>query len=500
MKRINQNPATVTVQNFLQATNALAEHQRQIGEPTEFLTAANATETYKKLVKGFMALADGNHPKHKEAFNAFSKDFGMRDELDTLVSIGEKFLDNCRDLAALAVKNGRSAQEAAEYAFNSIAGNPVYDHFANLNLLAGQLFEEQTFVEAFLSSGDAMSVPMEEGGTGVGMDVSRFRVPVEQVFGSAKIANGDINPGGHLRDDENRTQISVFNEFKNAVILETVFNITGAQMDQISGYARTVGPALAGFILQNRYFAASQKQVLKLAELFFVGGQNSAGDYKQGIGGSYGILSPAIQLVLGDAGAEAPAPATASDWIANPTKLIQKITNYFYKPADVTAPLSSAVDPALMYKDLVRFLTLAAQANVNFEEKEWAIFVPTTWYSFAMQYPSGGTFNKQLQEMVNTAVGGKIIKKISIYPSSLLNYNANIGVSTNGFNYMVAIALGSPQEKKPVIMPGRTAIPTIVSESVSPAIMKFRTLFPFGGPMILHYGGAFVLEFSVQAP
>jgi hypothetical protein len=500
MRRINANPAVVTVQNYLTAVNAFAEQQRKVGNPTEFLTAKNAPEVYKKYIKASMALADGAHPKHKEAFNAFSAQFGRHSEqMDNLIAIGEKFIYNVKEIARSAHERGMAANEAAEFAFNSVAGNPVFDHFGNLNLLAGQLYEEQTFVEAFLESGDAMAVPIEEGGTGIGMDISRFRVPVEQVTGSAKIAQGDINPAGHSREDVNRTQISLFNEFKNCVTLEAEFSITGAQRDQALGYERSVAPALAGFILQNRYFAAAQKQVLKIAETMFVGGLDSNANYTQGVGGSYGILSSSIWLALASANAEAPLPATAADWTANPTKLIQKLVNYFYKPTSVTAPLSSAVDSALMYKDIVRLFTVIAQANVDFSPREWCLFVPSSWYALAMQYPSGGTFNKQLQEMVDTATGGKIIKKISVLPSSLLNYGANIGNGTNGYNYMVAVAMGAPQEKKPVIMPGQTAIPTIISENVSPARMDFRSLFPFGGPMVLHFGGAVVLEFSVAA-
>jgi len=499
MRRIESNPASVTVKNFLAATNAVAEQQRQRGEQTEFLSASNAVSAYQKIVKSAIALADGSHPKHKEAFNAYSELFGKRGEqLDNLVAIGERFLGNVRDIAKIAVKNGRTPEQAAEFAFNSIMGNPVYDHFGNLNLLASQLYEEQTFMEAFLEYGDAFQVPQEAGGTG--LDMVRFRVPLEQVSGSAKITQGDINPASHLRDDQNRTQISLFNEFKNAITLGTVFSITGAQRDQALGYEQSIAPALAGFILQNRYFAASQKQVMKEAETLFVGGQDANSNYVKDVGGSYGMLSSAIQLSLGDAGAAAPSPAVTSDWIANPTKLVQKIVNYFYKPADVTAPLDSSVDSSLMYKEIVRLMTLAAQSNVNFEPRDWVIFVPTSWYALAMQYPGGaGTFNKQLQEMVNAATDGRIIKSIKVLPSSLLNWNANIGQSVNGYNYIVAIPMGSPQEKKAVILPGQTAIPTIISESVSASIMNFRTQYVFGGPMILHYGGALILEISVQA-
>lgn len=497
-KRINKNPAEQSVQNFLAATNAYAEQLRQRGEKHEFLSAANARETYGRVMKLAMAINDPSHPKHSEAYNALTAEFGRNSEaVDFLHNIGERVRGDSQALAESFVKHGMAPEAAVTAAFNSLAGNPVFDHFGNLNLLAGQLYQEQTFLEAFLSAGDAFAVPMEPGGTG--LDTSRFRAPVEQVAGSAKIMQGDINPHNGLRDDAVRTSISLFNEFKDAQTLYNVFALTQAMRDQALGYERAVSPALAGFVLQNRYFQAAQKQVLKLAELLFVGGQKAGGAYVPNVGGSYGIMSSGIQLALADAGAAAPTPATGADWTANPTKLIQKITNYAYKPADVTAQLDPDASPLGMYQDIVRLFQLAANANVDFAPTEWALFVPSTWYGLAMQYPSTGTFNKQLQEMVTLATGGKIVNKITVLPSSLLNYGAAIGNGqTQPYNYMVAIAMGCRQENKPVIMPGQTALPVVTSEAVSASIMNFRTEYVFGGPMVMHYGGAMILEFSVE--
>lgn len=500
LKRINTNPAEQNVQNFLSAANAYAEQLRQRGENTEFLSAANARGMYQKLVKASIALYDTAHARHNEVFNAMSKEFGGHNSptLDHLRMIGEGFLRDSHTLADAYVKSGMTPEKAVESAFNSIAGNPVFDHFGNLNLLAGQMFEEMAFMEAFLSSGDAFAVPQEPGGTG--LDTSRFRAPVEQVVGSAKVMQGDINPHNSLRDDNNRTQINLFNEFKNALTLDSVFSITQAMRDQALGYERAVNPAMAGFILQSRYFAAAQKQVMKLAELLFVGGQQASGTYTPNVGGSYGILSSGIQLELADSGATAPAVATTANWLANPTKLVQKIKNAIYLPTTVAAQLDPTIASEKMYKEIVRLMQMAAQQNVDFTPKEWAIFVPSSWYGLAMQYPSTGTFNKQLQEMVTTATGGKIVQKINVIPTSLLNYGANIGNGqTNAYNYMVAVAMGCRPENKPVIMPGQTAVPIVTAENVSASIMNFRTEYVFGGPMFMHYGGAFILEFSVAA-
>lgn len=504
LKKINANSASQIAEQFMVATNAVAEQNRQRGEKYEFLAASNAREVLKKMIKTSMALANPANPNHQLAFNALKSEFdGNRESIGIVEEIGAKYIGEVRRVADAFAKNGQSPEVAIESAMNSLAGNPVFDHFGNLNLLAAQLYEEQTFVESFLDSGDAFAVPTE-GGTG--LDKSRFRAPVEQVSGSAKRMQGDINPQDRLQDDNNRTQISLYNEFKTAETLDTVFNITQAMRDNVLGYEKAVSPALAGFILQNRYFNASLKQVMKLAELDFVFGQDQRADYVPGVGGTYGILSPSIQLQLTGYNTAQPTPANFADWNANPTKLIQKIQNFYYKPASVTGPLDINVDPSLMYKDIVRLVNLAAQQNINYTAKSWKLYVPTSWYALAVQYPGTqtnggqGTFNKQLNEMVQTAVQGKIVPKIEILPSSLLNYGASTGFGgSNSYNYFVLIAQGCEQENKPVIMPGQTAVPTIVSENVSAQIMNFRAQYLFGGPMFMHYGGAFVMEFSLAA-
>lgn len=504
IKAINKNPAEQSAENFLAATNAVAEQNVKRGLKSEFLTAANAKEVYKKIIKSAVALVNPSSRFHNQAYNAFKEQLGSNVEaFNELENVGMRYMSAAAKYAQDAQKSGLATEEALETAFNSLAGNPVFDHFGNLNLLAGQLFEEMAFIETFLTEGDAFAVPTENGGTD--LDKTRFRAPTEQVVGSAKLLQGDINPSGHIRDDANRTQVNLINEFKNANTLETVFSITQAMRDQALGYASSVQPALGGFILQNRYFQTAQKQVMKLAELMFVDGSNPSGNYVSGTGGSYGILSPNIQLALADYQAASPQPATAANWAANPTKLVQVISNYNYVPITVAAQLpTTSVDSSLMYKDIVRLFTLIAQQNVDFKAREYVLYVPTTIYALLVQYPgtqSGatgqGVFNRTLEEMIMSATSG-VINKIKIVPSSLMNYRASnaYGQTTNAFNYMLAVAQGCEGEKKPVIMPGQTAVPYVVSENVSATIMNFRTQYLFGGPMFMHYGGAALMKFN----
>lgn len=509
LKRINTNPAEQHAVNFMAASNAVAEMQMKSGENAkpEFISAANAREIFGKLIKSAIALANPAHEKHNAAYNAFKSEFASghgREAIELLAEIGRKYQTDSMAIATNAAKAGLPHEKAVEFAFNSLAGNPIFDHFGNLQILAGQLYEEQVIMEAFQNSGDMFSLPQEAGGTGT--DKSRFRMPVEQVTGSAKIAQGDINPGGFRQDDNNRLQVSLFNEFKNAITLDQVFRITQEQRDQTLGYATAVSPALAGFILQNRYFMNAQKQVMKIAELMAAFGQDAASNYTPNVGGSYGLLSTAIQLALSDWNTATPTPAQASDWAGAPTKLIQKIQNYNWKPASVTAPLDLTVDTSLMYKDIVRLFSLPAQQNIEFGPKVWNLYVPTSWYALGTQYPGTqaggtgqGTFNKQLEEMVKTATGERV-KNINILPSSLFNYGVKDGIGgSNAYNYMALVAQGCMSENKPVIMPGQTAIPYISSTSVTAMDMIFRAQYAFGGPMVAHFGGAFIMEISAHS-
>ena len=503
LRKLNTNPAAQRVENFMHAANASAEQNRQRGEKYSFVSAANAMETFKKFLKLSIAMANPASEKHNAAFNALRTEFDHdRVGIDSMHEIGSRYLSDSLRIAEVFAKTGMPHERAIESAFNSIAGNPSYDHFGNIGLLGGQQYENLALVKTWLDAGDAYSVPIENGGTGT--DKLRFRAPVEQVVGSAKTYQGDINPKGHLQDDANRIQINLFNEFKNAQTIYALFSIDQDIRNQALGYAKAVDPALAGFILQNRYFGATEQKVMQLAELRFAFGQDAAGSYIPNVGGSYGLLSSSIMLQLADAGSDNPAVAKSSDWSANPTKLIQKILNKNYAMGGAAAgPLTSSIDPSLMYKDIVRLFAMAATQNINFAPEKWVLFVPTSWYTVAMQYPgtqSGtgqGTFNKQLDEMVRTATNG-VVNRVEIVPSGLMNYGAtNNAGQTNSYNYMAAVAMGCRQENKPIIMPGQTAAPVVTAESVSAAIMNFRTQYIFGGPMVMHYGGAFLMEFSV---
>jgi len=502
-KKINNNPAQQHVENFMAASNAYAKQQIEKGQKAEYLSAANAKEAYKKMIRAVVAFANPSSEKHNLAFNSLKKEVnGNMEVMNSLENMGSEYITAIQRLAETARSRGETMEMAVESAFNSLAGNPIFDHFGNLNVLAGQLYENMALVENFISHGDAFALPVESGGTN--QDKSRFRAPIEQVTGSAKTQQGDINPTDHMRDDQNRIQINLNNEFKNAETLAAVFSITQAMRDQALGYAESMPAAMAGFILQNRYFGASQKQVMKLAELKFADGLDSNGNYTPGVGGSYGVLSESIRLALGTSGQPGaydsanPVVAQGSDWLANPTKLIQKITNFNFIPTAVAGQLQPSGDPALMYKDIVRLVNLAASQNIAFKPKKWVLYVPTSWYALAVQYPNAaGVFNKQLSEMVSTATSG-VINAIEVVPSSLMNYRAAnaYGGTGSAFNYMMLVAQGCQNEDKPIIMPGQTAIPYVVSENVSSQIMNFRTQYLFGGPMVMHYGGAFLMEFS----
>ena len=149
------------------------------------------------------------------------------------------------------------------------------------------------------------------------------------------------------------------------------------EQEALLGYARSIAPALAGFILQNQLFATIEQQVMQAVERIIVDGWGAAAF--DGESGQYGLLSSGIALSLASAGAESPLLATAADWAANPTTLIQKIANYNYKPTDRTAPLPAvtSANAALIYADVVRLLNLIAQTNVKTSGKV-VLYVPTS--------------------------------------------------------------------------------------------------------------------------
>lgn len=503
MKVISKNPNKDRIANYLAICNAFAEQQRQQGIPTEFLTKEKAPEVFSKLMKMSVALNDSFHPKHNEAVAFVKNSFpnATRDAIDAYAAIGQRVTEKVKDISEVLIKNGLTIDKAVDAAFNSLAGNPVYDHFGNLALLSAQLYEEQTFVNSFIDAGDAINMPIEKGGDG--SSLSRFRSPSEQVTGSGKTYQGDLNSSGTVPNDSSRMKINLYNEFKDVKWLFGSLDLTSDERDQILMFENAVNPALAGFLIQQRLIDAAQKFLMKQAELCVVGGLDQRNEYIPNVGGSYGLLSSNILLALGDAADASPVPVSSAQWQANPAKLIQKITNYYYKPTTVAAPLPTNIDTKLMYSEILRLVNLAAIQNVDLSPREWVLFVPTTWYGIGMQYPSGGTFNKQLQEMVSTAVmseaAGAIIKKLVVKTSSLMNYGANIGTGTNAYNFIILMAMGSPTEKKSVIMPGQTTIPTVIALPSSAALMSFQVRYATGGAMVKQYGGCYVLEFSNAA-
>lgn len=504
-KQISQNPATVTVANFHAATNALADQQRQRGNDVVYLNAKNAPAAYEKILKLVVSLANPASKNHNKIYNALADLTGRNSKsMDYLANIGKSVFNQVQNITAKAIEKGHGSEGAVDVAFNSLAGNPVYDHFANLGLLAHQLFEEQTFIETFIEKGDAFAVPLEKMNTGTMK--SRFRVPTERLSGSPNIASGDIYPRSGQVHNQNPMGLELINEFKDAYTFQESLRITRDMENDILDFEVAANPALAGFILQSRFFETYQQFILKLAEVYFIEGLPD-GSYAQATGGGYGLLSPNIILSLADAGDESPAPATAPDWEAAPTKLIQQIDNYYYQPVDITAPLDGGSDINSVYKDLLRLMNLAAIANVVMSS-DWILYVPTSWFGMANQFAStsvsGATtvnvVTKTLQELINQLNdgSGSVIKNVTVKPSSMLNAGLN---SRNEavLNRFVFMSSGADMNKKPVILPGQTTVPTMIAGNVNANESEFLANYVTGGPMFLQYGGAFILEYSVQA-
>ncbi len=503
IKKINKNTAEQNVFNFQSIANAYADQQDKIGETVgKKISAANAKEVYKKLVKMVSAFANTESKDHNMAYNALKSSFNgkMQDEvLADIHTMGSEFLNKTMTLVQHYTKAGMGSEQAVESAMNSLAGNPVYDQFLNIANLSGQLYEDQTFMETFSEYGDSFNVPLESGSTGTAG--SRFRIPTEMVTGSAKRYQGDINPGSREQIDATRIQVNLLSEFKDAITEYAAFVIDQDMRNQALGYQKSIDPALAGFVLQNRYAPAAQKQVFKLCEAMFVDGQAANASYTPNVGGNYGILSSNIRLQLSDWDAAAPAPANSADWASNPTKLIQVIENFYAKPASVTAQLPASLDPTLVYKDIIRMLSLPAINNVDFKQRNWVLYVPSSFFALATQYPSSGTFNLNLLTMIKEMGMGKIINSVEVRPSSLLNYRATnlYGETASAYNYFLAVAQGCAQEYKPIIMPGQVAAPIMTTTNVSANRMEFELQFPFGGPMVAQFGGAVLLQFSEAA-
>ena len=485
--------AQVAEQNFRNwyvARNAYADAHRKDG--CVAINEVAARDEYKALTERLLAVANSQHKEHGAAISDLRKRFDGA-SIDHVVDMAHGLRSKLNGIAQNAMKAGMSVENAQATALNAYFGDPGYDQFAGLNQLAEQLYEQLTFAESFIAEGDAVQLSPELAASAGA--ISRFRISRVEASGAAKQRLGDLNPyGDHRTYSNNMAQISLFNEFKDAHTEAQGFIVENDQEAALLGYARSIAPALAGFILQNQLFATIEQQVMQAVERIIVDGWGAAAF--DGESGQYGLLSSGIALSLASAGAASPLLATAADWAANPTTLIQKITNFNYKPADRTAPLPSNADPMNVYKDVVRLLNLVALTNVKTSGKV-VLYMPTSIYSIMVQYLSTGTFNRTLGEALKLAVGGTI-ESIEVKTSGLLNARTN-SLGSAQYNSVIAVVHGAPTGRKGILMPMATATPRITTNVVSEQRSSFTAQLTFGGPMVIQRGQVFILDFSVQA-
>lgn len=493
MKKITSSQiAEQKFRNWLVVRNAYArEHE---AEGCHVVNEIQGREEYKSLHDALLSVANATSADHNDNIDKLRKSFGGA-SIDHVVDMAHGLRANLNTIAMNAIKSGATPENAHVIALNAYFGNPGYDQFAGLNQLAEQLYEQLTFVQSFMEEGDAVQLAAEIAASAGA--ISRFRIPRVEASGAAKQRLGDLNPYGDDRVySNNLASISLINEFKDAHTEAQGFIIENEQEAALLGYARSIAPALAGFVLQNQLFAAIEKQIMQASERIFVDGWGSSAF--DGESGSYGILSSGIMLALASAGDASPLLAAASDWASNPTKLIQQITNYNYKPASVSAPLPSvtSANAALIYADVVRLLNLIALTNVATSGKV-VLYVPTSIYAALVQYLSTGTYNRTLGEALKLAVGGTI-KDIVIKTSGLLNYRTNSLGSTQ-YNHIVAVVHGAPTGLKGILSPMTTATPRVTTGVVSEQRSSFAAQLTFGGPMLIQRGQVFDLVFSVAA-
>jgi hypothetical protein len=476
--------------NWYVVRNAYADAHRKDG--CVAVNEATARIEYKALTEKLLAVSNSLHPDHNSAIADLRTKFDGG-SIDHVVDMAHGLRAKLNTIAQNAIKSGMSVENAQASAMNAYFGNPGYDQFAGLQQLAEQLYEQLTFIESFVQEGDAVQLSPEMAASAGA--ISRFRIPRVEASGAAKQRLGDLNPYGDDRTySNNLAQVSLYNEFKDAHTEAQGFIIENEQEAALLGYARSIAPALAGFILQNQLFATIEQQVMQATERIFVDGWGSSSF--GGESGNYGLLSSAIALSLASAGAAGPALATGADWAANPTTLIQKIANFNYKPADRTAPIPSNADPMLVFKDVVRLLNLIALTNVA-TSKKVVLYVPTSLYAVLVQYLSTGTFNRTLGEALKLAIGGTI-GEIDVKASGLLNARTN-SLGAAQYNHIIAVVHGAPTGRKGIILPMATATPRITTGVVSEQRSSFAAQLTFGGPMVIQRGQVFDLEFSVNA-
>lgn len=497
-----KDAARQNLENFMTFHNAITTQKIQRGElkhsAANYLTLENAAKEYLGAVSALIAFANPASVNHNKAVASVKHGASADSSLMTrLEQVGRSYGQKVIEAATAIQKAGLSEGQAVREALHSLAGNSVYDNFVNVGVLQRQQYQRSTLGDLLTGAGDAYALPLENGTTGT--NASRFRFPVEQVSGSPKILNGDIAAQGHPKFDSNQMQVSFLNQFKDVVTLYDQFTITQGRKDQYAGYEKAASPTLAGIILQSLYYEAQQAALMRQRELLLFDGFNANASYRAD-GGDYGLLSANIRLQLADAGAASPALATAAQWAANPTKLIQTITNYAYKPADVTAPFPADADPTEVYQDVIRLFNLYQQQFVDFEPEKLVLLTPTTSYGAQVSYPSAGTFNKNLRELIETAKGG-VIKNLVVEESPLMNYRATnqFGETDSAYNYFALIVVGAPPEKKPIIMPGQTVLPQVVASQVNALSMEYYAQLVTGGLAWRNYGGCFLLQYSVAA-
>jgi hypothetical protein len=476
--------------NWYTVRNAYADAHRKDG--CVAVNESTARAEYQALTEKLLAVSNTLHPGHNAAMADLRAKFD-RGVPDHVMSMAHDLRAKMNGIAQNAIKAGATVENAQATALNAYFGNPGYDQFAGLNQLAEQLYEQLTFIESFVQEGDAVQLAPEMAASASA--ISRFRIPRAETSGASKQRLGDLNPYGDDRVySNNLAQVSLYNEFKDAYTESQGFVIENDQEAALLGYARSIAPALAGFILQNQLFSTIEQQVMQATERIFVDGWGSASF--GGESGNYGIVSSEIALSLADAGTASPALATGADWAAAPTKLVQKITNYNYKPADRTKPLPSNADAMNVYKDIIRLLNLIALTNVA-TSKKVVLYMPTSVYAILVQYLSTGTFNRTLGEALKLAVGGTI-GEIEIKTSGLLNARTN-SLGAAQYNHVVAVVHGAPTGRKGIILPMATATPRITTGVVSEQRSSFAAQLTFGGAMVIQRGQVFDLEFSVNA-
>ena len=477
-------------QNWYVVRNAYADAHRKDG--CVAVNEATARTEYKALTERLLAVSNTAHPDHNTAMADLRKRFEGAN-IDHIVDMAHSLRGKLNGIAQNAIKAGVSVENAQATALNAYFGNPGYDQFAGLNQLAEQLYEQLTFAESFIAEGDAVQLSPEMANSAGA--ISRFRIPRVEASGAAKQRLGDLNPYDDDRTySNNLAQISLFNEFKDAHTEAQGFIIENDQEAALLGYARSIAPALAGFVLQNQLFATIEQQVMQAVERIIVDGWGSASF--DGETGNYGLLSSNILFALGSAGDASPALATAADWAANPTKLIQKITNHNFKPASITNPLEAGADVSKVYADVIRLLNLIALTNVA-TSKKVVLYVPTSMYSMLVSYLNVGTLNRTLGEALKLALGGTI-GDIEVKSSGLLNARTN-SLGAAQYNHVIAVVHGAPTGRKGILLPMATATPRITTGVVSEQRSTFAAQLTFGGPMVIQRGQVFDLEFSVQA-